>query len=555
MADVVFNLSADEGRFVSAMMNALNAQMKVKDEFKNIKKEAKDAEDQYVRMGKAAQDSADKAAQKQQEFNGKVEAAAATIGVALVAAATAADKALAQMYDHAAEKGKNLADQLQQLQGTLADFGQIDLMPDVLKGLKEVRSSSMSQEQIKGLYSQISRSDRDLSPEQRMQATLAAVSASDAGTGDVAGFGKTFAGLSKFDFTKGMDAKQLANLTSGLMAKGGLDEDMKRDIERAQGQGANVQTMQKVIELGIARRSGGESGKAAAELLKRAYENIRPEDIQTKFKEEKDPAAQAKIKGLEKEQETIESRQRQLQDRELAMARERDAAGKLKGKARTKALDALTAEGHDINEEQVGLGRRSGEIGREIAELQKQKIKVALPGTAEDEQKKDLYGLSPLGKLSAMLDGKGLPEDMKLSVGNLAKNMKAFDIAGITGSRADDINRKAGLFDTQKEQQEQLLAGSSEMQAADQLRRAQVARADKGQSVENVLAAARKEARETSRENAGFFETMANNAPGVQSLQNANDMRRAKEGSEIIVKQSRSLAGKDQENLRNGGNE
>lgn len=559
MADVVFNLSADEGRFVSAMLNALNAQKKVKDEFSQIKKEAKEAQTQAEELAKVIQDRLHKSmeshAASQEAFNGKVQAAAATIGVALVAAATAADKALAQMYDHAVEKGKNLAEQLQQLTGTLADFGQIDLMPDVLKGLKDVQSSSMSQDQIKGLYTQISRSDRDLSPEQRMQATLAAVSASDAGTGDVAGFGKTFAGLSKFDFTKGMDAKQLANLTSGLMARGGLDEDMKRDMERAQGQGANAQTMQRVMELGLARQSGGESGKAAAAVLQRMYADIKPGDFATKFKEEKDPAAQAKIKGLEKEQETIESRQRQLQDRELAMARERDAAQKLRGSKRKRALDALEAEGHDINEEQVSLGRRSGEIGRQISDLDKQKIKVALPGTAEDELKKDLYGLSAYGRSSAMLDGKGLPEDMKLQVGNLAKNLKPFDIAGMTGSRADDINAKAGLFDTQKEQYEQLLAGSPELQAADRQRRAKVERADKGQSVENLLAAAVKEERETKRENAGFVERMANNAPGVQSLQNANDMRRADVGAERLVKQARGVAGKDPENLRNGGNE
>lgn len=554
MADVVFNLSADEGRFVGAMLNALNAQQKVKDEFKNIKQSAKEAEEQYIRMGRAAQEAAERSAAKQEEFKEKVEGVATAVGTGLVAAAASASKALADMYQHAIEKGKNFADQLQQLQGTLTDFGNMDLMPDVLGKLGEMNSQVLSRDQIKNLYSQISRgSDRDVTPEMRMAATAASVEAADAGFSDPAKFGTTFTALGKLDAFKNMDKRQLSNLTAGVIQQGGLDEEMKRDLERGQAAGGDASTMQRIIELGLARQRGGESGKAAGALLQEAFKEIRPEDIATKFRDEKDPAAQEKIKGLEKEKETIESRQRQLEDREHVMAREREEAGKLKGSKRKKALDALDAEHLNISDEQLGLSRQSSDIGGQISELNKHNVQVAEADSPEVAAKKELFGLSFRGRINALLAGKGVTGEHGLAFANLAKNMPDFDVQGAAGEGG--INFKGGALSRAREVTEANIAASPEFAGARELRRAQVERLNQGQSIQAIEAAAVKEDRERRKENAGVFEHMANSAPGVDTLQTANDMKRAQAGEERLVKQSRSLAGKDQEQLRNGGNE
>lgn len=346
MADVVFNMTAEEGRFVSAMMNALQAQKNVKDEFKSIKREAKEAEENYVRAGKAQAEAAGQAAQKQEELTGKIAGTAGVLGGGLVVAAAAASQALQEMFDAAAEKGSQANEQILKLASTLQDFGQIDLLPNITEKLSQMRSATMSQDQIKGLFSQISKAGgSETSPELRLAATNAAVDAADAGFDPLA-FGKTFIDISKLKGTKDLSMRQRSDMTTRIMQETegkGLDAETNRDLQRAEGMGLDdLPTIQKIMEFGIGRGKGGEAGKLQGELIKEALTDIRPDGFKPGTRKEIAAEAQANIKKLETESQAIEQRQRALQDREMALEHERSSVGNMPiARERKEAQDRL----------------------------------------------------------------------------------------------------------------------------------------------------------------------------------------------------------------------
>lgn len=565
MADVIFNMSAEEGRFVSAMMNMLNAQKKVKDEFRDMKKEAKEAEENYIRAGRAQAEAADRAKQKQEELTGKITGTAAALGGGLAVAAYAASKAMQEMFDKAVEKGQKANEQILALAGSLQDFGQVDLLPRVTEQLGKMRSATLSQSQVKGLFSQISQAGgRDASPELRLAATAAAVDAADAGFSDPGKFGHIFVELGKLQATRNLSERQKADLTTQVYQAGGLSPDTIRDAQRAQGMGLNdLGTLQQIVELGMGRDRGGESGKVAGKLLQEALTEIRPEDFKATVTREASPEAQARIKKLEAEREEIEAKQRGLQDRELSMARESAGLDDLSKPQRKEARERLEKERLQINEQQVQLSRRSQDIGQEIGGLRDQKVDVAQPLNAEQQRKRALYLLDQRSRFNAIVSGNLAPDELQVARANIAGNRPDLDFAGAMG---DEINDREGAFTKAARGFDAQRQGNSRLAMALRTRQTQVNRENYGQNLQAQAAAMVQAQRDAARDQDGLIVRTIRNVPVagqvVDGITQASDSQQAGRVAEVYVKNAdelarkpKGLAGKSSEGLANGGNE
>ncbi len=562
MPDVVFNLSAEEGRFVSAMLNMLQLQKKSTDNFKDMKDQVEKFEKEYAKLAERESAIAAERKKKADEFEDQIRTSATLIGTGLVAAANAAGKALGEMYGQMVEKGKQANDQIRTIVGSLQDFGQIELLPEITKKLGEVRSSTLDQGQIKSLFAEISKAGgRDASPELRLAATIASARASDAGFTDVAGFGRTFVELGKLNSFKGFNNDQLANLTAKIQQEGGLGDDAFKNLQRAQAAGADLSTMQRVIELSIAAGRGGENGKTSSRILEEAFKEISPEDIATKFSKKDSPEAKARIATLEKERDGIEKRQRQIEDRELAMARERSDLDTLSKPRRKDAHERLEKEALTLREEKVQLSRRSEDISKEIAVERERKIEVAEPETAEKKRLKSLF-LSNFGqRLQRFSRGEGLPEDLRLEAANIGSNLPEIDVNAAAGGgwNAAGDGRVAGALDTAEQRFENIRQRDASVALQRRTRRAQVERANRGQDVGAQAAAAVQAEYEAEREQEGLGSRFARNLPGAGTAAEVRDTWRnaekAERTKEVYVKQARGVAGRDAEGSRNGGNE
>lgn len=185
--DVQMKFDAQTGSFIAAVLKAKEALEQTGEKGRKFGEDMKNSGDKAVttfqKMKKEVADSA-----------GDMISRFGNIGTAMGLLSSVWNSHLDGMI----KKAGMFQNQVQTIQNALGSSGQIGALPEVRSQLRTIGGNVMTQKDVEGTFSNISkRAGAESTPQEKIRATQAAVNARAAGIEDVTAFGSTFAELSK----------------------------------------------------------------------------------------------------------------------------------------------------------------------------------------------------------------------------------------------------------------------------------------------------------------------------------------------------------------------
>lgn len=379
---MIFNLTAEEGQLVTALMRVVDAQKKV--------------EDGATKMSQAAKAGAEamRATARQQQDDttalGTAIEALPNIATAASAAMMAFGEVGSKVMEDMKAKTEAFKERFEILQQTMGLSGQINLLPQIEAAVKSISDTSktMDEKAVSQLFAQVHKSSKgNLTTAQELETVTSAVQAADAGLGaeGASTFAKTRVALQKH-LLSGESKGGLDDATTTLLKSlpEGLDTNQERFINLAS---ASKMSPDKVLEMLAGSARGGAAGKKTLEQ----FIQLAEKDITTPERhQEVAPAAKAEI-------EKIKAEITDLEETKLTT----------RGKSRHKAIEK------QIEERRIQIQR-----------LEQQKIDKPL--TAEEQSDQALAGFAPGDqRVAEMLSHpESLPPKLRLAMKNLGESTR-----------------------------------------------------------------------------------------------------------------------------------
>ena len=450
--DVIFKLSAEESQAVQAFLRVVDAQKKVEDGAKRVK-------DEVQKAGTAMEQSGQKGANTHATFNQWMERNSASAGkmseglggmtnkiagmggAALVAAA--AYDVMVSRLENVIKNAAKLADIQKDLQSTLANTGELSMLPGVREKLRALSGDTMNDKQAAALFATISQQGgTEMSMADKLETFGQAVTAQRAGL-NAEGFAKTFAELRKGAFGN-IVTEDLASITTKVLEQTGgkgLDENDIKFLNRSVAGGAAIgldsaQAGGQALEMILAAKRGGEGGKVLTSLLEESSREIRAEDLEGK----------AELSAADKDRaKAIDAQRTELREKTLALEKQ-DFALQQQAEGREGGVrKRIEKEREKISLQQKQLSLQDADLAMEAGRINDRKVKVQSP---EQMRLQALAELAPEERLQAMMlmPEKYAPASMQTAVRNLRANSMTGEIdAAVTGDlfqqRQDDMIR------------------------------------------------------------------------------------------------------------------
>ncbi|MEN6536340.1 MAG: hypothetical protein ABFD89_21970 [Bryobacteraceae bacterium] len=422
MANIVFELSADEQKLVTGLLRAKRAMDDLESSTSDVAKAAKDADEKL-------QKAADQTVKHHQGFARAMEQSkSATDGLSLSIAGMAggwftvqkaveiASDVMEARLNRVKTLAENLKNQTQSITAGLSATGSYELMPQVRQQVQELsKRYDVDANMLGKTFQQLSTSGIASTPQGLMETLDQSARMSKLGYDPVAA-GKMMLGAR--DVWGNMSAGESADFAARAMRfmPEGLDENAKKMMGMAKEGGLSTdQTMQFLIARArapskvqvideVMRMVGG--GGPSDEDIQKSLREVAPESASKQRAE-----ISARREQLKSQVETLESereqKRRAWQDEDLADAAA-DAKGTHKGKyaGAQKAEDVATrkarVEEERIYEDKLATLRADEQrLAKQDSELAKQKV---MEPTSETWRMQDLRSAMASGSVEEKLN-------------------------------------------------------------------------------------------------------------------------------------------------------
>lgn len=432
MPAVDFEMTAEEGDVLRALLNVVQGQKKLEEQTRRNTEASEN-------WGKVSQEAMAASKQKGMDWQKTVEGIAGALGAALTAMKAFADFS-EQRLDVMKQKAEGFQKKISEIDQALSSSGEISLLPEIDSELSGIRSREMNQQQIRELFSFASNEGAgEFSAQEIVSAVKEGVAARSAGK-DAKAFTSTYLALKDAGFEDDASGSVSDKVTELMDAfRDGLGEGEKKFLGQVPSSGMDRNDALRFL---LASKQSDQGSKVLQQVMNVANQDFT--ESQLKPSRQTTPEQQAELDRIKARQLAIDKERLSIDEqiaakpwRKRVLEKDRDGLALEDQRLSVRAREIEAAAPMGLTPEQERWKRLSGikKGGERFAEI------VRSPDLLGDE-KAPFMALMDSINSEAFSGGGAFGFDIQQRQSTINKDTKFRLMAEKKAMEIDEENRK-----------------------------------------------------------------------------------------------------------------